>query len=550
MTLFTPLKTLLKGAVHDDAETLAKYSHDTSLFEVKPRLVVSPKDVDDVKKLVSFVSEHKENDASLSLTARSAGTDMTGGPLNDSIIMDFTTHFTKRDVDVRAMQAVVEPGLYYRDFESSIAPFHLTMPSYPASKSIAALGGIIMNNAAGEMTLRYGQTRRWVDEVSMVLADGNEYTFGELSEEEVAAKKKQRTFEGLVYTKMHDLVMRNLELIQKAKPLVSKNSSGYALWEIYNPEKKTFNLAQLFIGSQGTLGIMTKAKVRLMREKPHQKLIALFFSKWESLPDVVNAVLPFEPQSMEAFDDATIKLGIRFMPEVAKKVGEPFLKFAFRFLPEVFVGIRMMRMPKLIVLVQVAEESADAVDKKVADIMQTLAKKKLKTIARVATSPSDAEKYWVMRRESFNLLRLHVKGKRTAPFIEDFCVLPERVPEFLPKAVALLQKYGINVNITGHAGNGNYHIIPLMNLSDEKQRELIPVVADEFYKLVIAHGGTITAEHNDGILRTPYVEAMFGAKVYDLFEQTKDIMDPLGIFNPGKKVRGSLEFMHEHIVSS
>src|SRR5690606_37936048 len=117
------------------------------------------------------------------------------------------------------------------------------------------------------------------------------------------------------------------------------------------------------------------------------------------------------------------------MPEVAKKAGEPFLKFAFRFLPEFLIGIRMMRMPKLIVLVEIAEDDAKTVDQKVSEIMKTLSAKKFKTIARVASSPADAEKYWIMRRESFNLLRQHVKGKRTAPFVEDFCVVPEKVPE-------------------------------------------------------------------------------------------------------------------------
>jgi FAD/FMN-containing dehydrogenase len=544
------IRAFMKGEARDDAETLKKYSRDTSLFEVKPRVVVFPKDVDDVRKLVTYVSERKDEDSSLSITARSAGTDMTGGPLNDSIIMDMTAGFTKRQVDSVALTAMVEPGVYYRDFETSITPFNLTLPAYPASKTIAALGGMIMNNCAGEKTLRYGQMRRFVDEVSVVLADGNEYTFKETSMTEAKAKATQRDFEGLVYKGMLELVTRNHDLITKAKPHVSKNSSGYALWEIYDAERQTFNLAQLFVGSQGTLGVMTKAKVRLVRDKPHQRLVALFFKDWRELPDVVNAILPLGPESMEAFDDATMTLGIRFMPEVAKKAKESFWRFALRFLPEVFIGIRMMRMPKLVVLVQVAEEDEKTAARKIDEVMAAMKRGKFKAIARVSPSKADADKYWTMRRESFNLLRQHVKGKRTAPFVEDFCVEPSRVPEFLPKAVALLKRHGIGVNITGHAGNGNFHIIPLMDLSKESEREKIPVVADAFYKLVIEHGGTITAEHNDGILRTPYVKQMFGADVYRLFEETKRIFDPLDIFNPGKKVGGTAEYMREHIASS
>lgn len=539
------IKGIIEGDVFDDSQTLEEHSRDTSLFKVTPEIVVFPKHSRDVQKIVSYISENKENNKGLSITGRSGGTDMTGGPLNNSIILGFTKYMNAHSVDEEALSARVAPGLFYRDFEKTILPEHLSFPTYPASKNIAALGGMIMNNSGGEKTLRYGQTRDFVDEVSMVLSDGNEYSFGPLEKRELEKKLVQKDFEGEVYKKTYDLLEENYDLVKQAKPHVSKNSAGYALWDVW--DRKTFNLSQLFVGSQGTLGVLTGAKLRLIHESPKKKMIALFFKSWDELPDVVQALLPYNPESLEAFDRETLKLGLRFMPEIAKKVGKSFLKFAWQFLPEFGIGLKMLGMPKLVVLVELAEDNSAVIDRKVEDIKKEL--EQFKVWYRVVPTEKDEEKYWVMRRESFNLLRQHVKGKQTAPFIEDFCVDPNKLPEFLPKVLKILKKNGIKANLAGHAGNGNFHIIPLMDLTKEKERAKIVPVADEIYSLIIKYGGTITAEHNDGILRTPYLEEMYGEKVYNLFKEIKNIFDPQNIFNPGKKVGGSKKYLEDHITA-
>lgn len=543
--LSNQIDKFFKGDIKFDDKTLEEYSHDTSLFRVTPKMVVFPKDAEDVKKLVKWVSENKEKYPGLSVTGRSAGTDMTGGSLNNSIIVEFFKYFNHEKVDEKNLEAVVEPGVYYRDFEKATLPEHISLPSYPASKSIAAIGGMVMNNSAGEKTLKYGQTRNFVKELHMVLSDGNEYMFHEISEDEVEKKAKQKNFEGEVYKKMYKLIRDNYTTIMDAKPKVSKNSSGYALWEVYNKENKTFNLAQLFTGSQGTLGLMTKVKFRLVKDTPYRRLTAVFLKSWDELPKVVNDLLPLEPESLETFDDETLKLGLRFMPEIAKKAKSSFLPFALQFAPEFLLGIKMFGMPKVIILVQLAEDSEAVLDEKTEKIKELMTQKKINF--RVIYDNEEAEKYWVMRRESFNLLRLHVKGKRTAPFIDDFCIPPEDMPKFLPKVVKILKQYKIKANIAGHAGNGNFHIIPLMDMTKQSEREKITIVADKIYKLIKEYGGSNSAEHNDGILRTPYLHLMFNEKTLALFKETKEIFDPKNIFNPGKKVGGTVEYLRAHI---
>jgi FAD/FMN-containing dehydrogenase len=527
----------------DDATT-NEFSRDWSLFEVQPQAVVFPHSPADVEKLVSFVSEHAEEGNNISLTGRSAGTDMTGGPLNESIIMSCTEHLNEVE-RIADDHAVVQPGVYYHDFENDISPKHLTMPTYPASKSIAALGGMIMNNCGGEKTLRYGQMRDYVNSVNMVLRDGNEYTFGPVSEEELESKKAQNDLEGEVYRRMHELLEDNWEAVQAAEPDTSKNSAGYALWRIWDREEGTFDLSQLFVGSQGTLGMLTEANIKLQESKDHERLVAVFLDSWDALPSIVNKLLPHDPESLEVFDKETIKLGLRFMPDIAKAVGQSLLKFAWQFLPEVGMGIRMGGMPEMILLVEIAEETEEELDEKTAQIEQVLNDEGV--LSRTLYEESEQQKYWTMRRKSFDLLYSSMDDKQTAPFVEDFCIQPDDIPEFLPRARELLEDYGIDVNIAGHAGNGNFHIIPLMDLSKQEEREKIPEVAKRFYDLVLEYDGTITAEHNDGIIRTPFLPQMYGEEVYGLFEEVKDIFDPDNIFNPGKKVEGTMNYMQEHI---
>jgi FAD/FMN-containing dehydrogenase len=240
-----------------------------------------------------------------------------------------------------------------------------------------------------------------------------------------------------------------------------------------------------------------------------------------------------------------MKLGIRFMPQIAESVGENLLSFAARFLPEAWIGVKMGGLPGMVLLVELAEDTKEKLDQKTEVIEQEL--ENAPGYSRTLYEDVEQEKYWTMRRESFDLLHDSSEGLQTAPFVEDFCVQPDDIPEFLPRARELLEDYNIDVNIAGHAGNGNFHIIPLMDLSQKEEREKIPEVAKRFYDLVLEYDGTITAEHNDGIIRTPFLPQMYGEKVYGLFEEIKDIFDPNNIFNPGKKVEGTLSYATEHI---
>ncbi|MFA6006184.1 MAG: FAD-binding oxidoreductase [Candidatus Paceibacterota bacterium] len=543
------IKTFLEGDVEFDDKTLDTYSKDTSLFSVRPQIVVFPKHSKDVSALVAFVLEQNARGEKLTLTARSGGTDMSGGPLTESIVVIFGRYMNQL-ISLGALGAkcaVVEPGMFYRDFETETLKNNLLLPSYPASREICMMGGVVNNNSGGEKTLRYGKTARYVSKMNMILSDGNEYEIKKLTEHELFLKMVQENFEGRFYKQLYDLVKNNYDLLQARKPQVSKNSSGYALWDVYDPQAKTFDLTQLFVGAQGTLGLMTKAEIQLIHPKPYKRMLVIFMKSTDILGDLVQDVLKFSPESFESYDDNTMKVAIKFFPALLKRLKGSLGSLIMSFLPEVGM-VLTGGFPKLVLL---AEFTADSVEEALAQAEKCRAaiKEKYNLKMRVTQSDIETEEYWVVRRESFNLLRNNVHGMHTAPFIDDVVVNPQYLPEFLPKLNKIFEPYKIIYTVAGHVGDGNFHIIPLMDLTDPHTKEIIKELGPKVYDLVISYNGSITGEHNDGIVRTPYIEKEFGSEVYKLFVQTKKILDPLNIFNPGKKVGGTIAYEEAHLLT-
>ncbi len=541
------LKKIVRGEVMDDTATLQKYSRDASLFEVRPQVVVSPKDAQDIGSLVNFVAKQKKEKPNISITARSAGTDMTGGPLNESIILDMTSHFNHVK-GVGENYAVTEPGVYYRDFEAETLKKNLILPPYPASREICSVGGMVANNSGGEKTLAYGKVEDFVLELKAVLADGNEYVFKPLKRNELGEKLQLKGFEGDLYRNLFNLIEDNYELLKSAKPNVSKNSAGYYLWNVW--DKQTFDLTKLLVGSQGTLGVVTEIKFRLVPVKKHDRLAVIFLKDIGILSELTTTILKYKPENFESYDDQTLKMGLKYFWDIVK-IMKPknIFSLMWSFIPEFLAGLKYGGFPKLILLVEFTDDDENEINRKLEGLAEEL--RRYPVGVRITKSNEEEAKYWTFRRESFNLLRHHLHGLRTAPFIDDIIVRPEYLPEFLPKLREVMSNYKIFYTIAGHMGDGNFHIIPLMDMSKPDSKEIIMKLSGEVYDLVMKYKGSITAEHNDGLIRTPYLSKMFDPQILGLFRKVKDIFDPQGIFNPRKKVGSTdgLKYMEDHIIS-
>lgn len=537
-----------KGDFDDSATAKDFYSHDASLFEIRPELIVFPKDAVDVSILVKVTSAEKKHIKNLSLTGRSAGTDMAGGAINDSVIVDFTRYINEIK-NVTHERATAQPGVFYRDFEEATFKHKALMPTYPASKSLAALGGLVNNNSGGEKSLEFGKTADWVESLRVVFADGIEREVKPLNKKELDKKMAQKDFEGKVYRKIFDICESNYDAIKAAKPKVSKNSMGYGLWDVWDRETGVFDLNRLIVGSEGTLGLTTEITFRLTPQRPHSGLLVLFMKDINKLGDVINIVLKHKPATFESFDDATLWLSIRFLPSFHKMLGtQAFVRLLINLIPD---GLQLLRgIPKLILMVEFNGASTEEVRAKIKALHKELgAKRGQYEINGMEENDTEmkSEKFWIMRRQSFQLLRSKVKDKHTAPFIDDFVVNPEHLPEFLPRLRKIIKKYKLFATIAGHMGDGNFHIIPLMKLEDEKERKKILPAMKEVNTLVLKYGGSLSGEHNDGLVRGPWLEQQFGKDILKLFREVKDAFDPDHIFNPHKKANADWDYSYKHI---
>lgn len=545
MDLSGELSKIFSGDIDTSDETRDFYSHDASLFELRPEVVVFPKNAEDIKSLVKYVSEQKPNNLDLSITARSRGTDMSGAAINTSIILD-TSRYMTAVTDVSAEAATAQPGIMYKDFDVETLKFGSIMPTYPASRDLAGIGGIVSNNSGGEKSLEYGQTANFVDQLKVVLADGNEYVVKPLNRDELNQKMSQGDFEGNLYKRTFELLDQHYDEIKQAPPRVSKNATGYNLWDIWDRDTGIFDLTRLFTGAQGTLGIVTEVKFRLIPKPTHSGTLVCFMKGIDNLGEIIPATLKHKPATFECFDDNTLWLAIKFIFSFIKRLG--FWQWLLMCLQLIPNGIALLRgVPKMVLLIEFTGNSVEEVQSRIKAARKDLSRFKDFTYMEENETEFKSRKFWLMRRESFSLLRSKVKDKHTAPFIDDLIVPPEHLTEFLPQLQAVIRKYKLMATVAGHLGDGNFHVIPLMNIELPEERAKFEPAMKELNPIVIKYGGSVSGEHNDGLIRGPWLDQMYSANVVGYMREIKSLYDPQNIFNPRKKTDANWEYSFNHI---
>lgn len=536
--LLRQLSGVFDGDIICDTSTLKTYSHDASIYELTPEAVLVPKSVRNVSQLVTFVHEHKALYPSLSITPRGAGTCMSGGAINTSFILDMTKNFNTI-VGLEEDILTVEPGVYMRDIDTFLADYSMTIGAVPASRAFCTIGGMVANNSGGEQSLRHGNIVNSVVELSAVLADGKEYTFKPLSHRELAAKCRLDTFEGTFYRSIEKLIKADYDRIRNARPNVHKNSMGYNLWDVWNKETGVFDLTKLFCGSQGTLGIITRIKIRTIRKPAHVGMLVMYVKSPRRIGDIVALVSRHNPLTFEGFDDVTFNLGLKNFSQFKKQLGaKTWAKEQSALLRSVvkFKG----HLPNMVLMAEFDGVDENEVTRKISRLKHDLQPYRIDTM--IAGQEAAAPGYWQLRRASLALLREKVKDKYAAPFIDDLTVNPQYLHDFLPKLRKIIKRYQLSATIAGHFGDGNFHIIPLMDISDPKEQAKLEPIMREVVKLVLEYGGSLAGEHNDGLIRGPWLTAMFGERMVDDFRQVKDIFDSANIFNPHKKTDASWDF--------
>ncbi len=531
-----------RGGVSSDKKFLEKYSTDESIFHIRPQVVLQPKSKHDVEIATKLIAVETKRFTSLSLTPRAAGTGLSGGSLTDSIVIDVCPHMHKIGEVVETREGATitcEPGAFWRDVEKKLKKHNCYIPSYTSSKDICTIGGAVANNAAGPDSLRYGHCADWVESMDVVLADGNTYTLTALDYKAFKALTKEKHLHAHIAREIFALIEKNEKTIKNGHPKTPKGNAGYPLWNVI-PEgvanfKKgigVFDLTRLVSGSQGTVGIITHITMKAIPIQQNTTLITIpIFDLQESTKVIIEA-LKFNPINVEIFDALTFDLALK-NPDFfkARLSGLDYYKVLLSMYTTYHIKFGR-KIPEFTIIMMVDEETTRKTP--AADIVRKISTDKSR--ARVVKSPSEIEMYLQIRRASYTLSKFLDPMKRPAAFLEDMTVPPEHLSKFFMEIKRLFKEFNVQSAIHGHGGNGHFHFYPLLDFTRKTTPLLVEKMAEKFYDTAVKYKGNICGEHNDGIMRTPFLYKMFSKQMLDLFKQTEHLFDPDDIFNPGKKV--------------
>ncbi len=513
------LSSLLVGEVSADQQARDFFSTDGSIFTIEPGLIIYPRSERDLVLTIKYFDEKARAGEVVGITARGKGTDQGGAALGDGVVLVFPAHM-KNLVNITKETVTVSPGMIYAHLQGILKSHGRFLPPYPASIDFCTVGGAVANNSAGVKSIKYGSTRDYVDGIRVVLSNGDVISTRRLNKKELIQKKHQNDFEGHIYRALDNLLTQNSALLAGAEPQVSKNATGYDLWDIKGRDG-SFDLSQLFVGSQGTLGVVSEITFRHEPWNPDTILLVGFFDSIEKASEAIQSIIPLNPSALEMVD-------------------HHMLDYLRKNTPGQIEGLVPDKLPQVALLVEFDDGKARQRDKKAKRVATIF--KRYTYDSRYATDHEEQDALWKIQRGA--AMAVWMKGglKKALPIIED-CIVPiDRTPQFLEEAYGLLRKYKLDIAVWGHAGDANFHIQPFMNLSSAKDRGRIFDLADEFYKMVIKLGGSTSGQNNDGILRSPYLKRLYGAEVYNLFTEVKQIFDPLGILNPNVKLGVSEEY--------
>lgn len=515
------LQEHLVGEVMTGTDARRYFATDGSILQLAPALVAYPRTENDVRKTARFSWQLAERGRVIPITARGAGTDKTGAALGSGIMLVFPAHMNRvLELDTKGNTVTVEPGINYAKLQQTLHTHGRFLPPYPASVEYSTVGGAIANNVSGEKSVKYGDTHDYVEGLRVVLANGEVIETGRLSKREFSKKLGLATFEGEIYRSLDTLLEENQELIPQLDRGLTKNNAGYHLADIKRRDG-SFDLTPLLVGSQGTLGIITEAMLATEFYNPQT---TLFLAQFDSLEQTQNAILelcklPEMPSAIELVDGHVLQQVHDLNPNQLKEIIQPPFP-AVALLVEFDGGDRKLKKS--------TKKARRILEKYAVGFQET-------------TDPDQQQQFWKLRQATSLLIGHNDSLVRAVPLIEDAAVPPDRLREYMEGVYALLESSHTKPALWGHAGDANLHLMPRLNLGQVGDRQKAFRLLDEYYKLVIKLGGTVSAEAGDGRLHTPYLELMYGSEIYGLFSKVKQIFDPYGTLNPGVKFGTALE---------
>jgi len=507
------LQGALDGEVRFDALTRALYSTDASVYQIQPAGVVIPKSREDLARVVRACARHR-----CPITMRGGGTSQAGQAVGAGLVVDTSKYLNQLvEVNVAERWARVEAGIVLDELNAALAPHRLRFAPDISTASRATIGGMIANNSSGARSVMYGKTIDHVIALEMLLADGSRARFRSVSGAEAGRLGNGTTLEAAAYRDVQRLAREHAGEIERRYPKVLRRVGGYNLDE-FTDDDRPFNLAKLIVGSEGTLGIVVEATIKLVPLPAAKAVLVIQFGDLLDALDATPAILAHRPSAVELMDGFILShtkqnadLHRRRQTFVE---GEPAAVLCV----ELYGDRREDLLPRL-----------DALER---DVLARPDGARCRRVVDAAAQQS----VWQVREAALGLSMAMRGDAKSLSFVEDTAVAPEKLRDYIREFLALIRRHGTTAGVYAHASVGCLHVRPVVDLKTEAGVAKFEAIASEVADLVVKYGGALSGEHGDGLVRSPFMERMYGAALYGAFKQIKRTFDPNGIFNPGKIV--------------
>jgi len=507
------LEAQVEGEVRFDKVSRALYSTDASVYQIEPAGVLVPRSREDVVRAVKICRAH-----GCPITMRGGGTSQAGQAIGEGLQIDTSKYLNQLlEVNPEECWARVEPGIVLDELNAALRPHGLRFAPDISTASRATIGGMMANNSSGARSVLYGKTIDHVLEQHVVLSDGSVVHLRDRTASEVDAICAADTLEGACHREVRRLADTHASEIARRYPRVLRRVGGYNL-DAFVDGDAPFNLAKLMVGSEGTLGIVIEAKIALVKLPKAKAVMTIQFHDLLDALEATPAILAHRPSAIEVMD--------RFILDNTKQ--SPALDRKRRTFIE--------GDPAALLCVEMYADDAGELPSRFDALERDLAGRGFGDRYFRAMDASTQATIWSLREAALGLSMATRDDAKSLSFVEDTAVAPERLREYIDRFLGLIAKHRTKAGIYAHASVGCLHVRPVINLKTADGIRTFEALAGDVADLVLEFGGALSGEHGDGLVRSPFMEKMFGPAIYQAFRQIKRTFDPDGLFNPGKIV--------------
>ncbi|MBU2921023.1 FAD-binding protein [Winogradskyella psychrotolerans] len=516
------LKSKLEGELYFNDLMRKLYATDASVYRKLPLAVALPKNTQDIKSLIDFA---KSNNTSL--IPRTAGTSLAGQCVGEGIVVDVSKYFTRiLDINEKAKTVTVQPGVVRDELNNYLKPFGLFFGPNTSTSNRCMIGGMVGNNSSGTTSIQYGVTRDKVLSLKTIISDGSEVEFSSLTFEEFQQKLKLENLEGTIYNTIYkELKSENVQRqIQDnfPKPSIHRRNTGYAIdelikSEVFSDSNSGFNMCQLLAGSEGTLAFTTEITLQLDDLPPTESaIIALHFKSIAKCLNAVETVMQHNLHTCEMMDDSILNLTKH---NKTQQENRQFIE----------------GNPAAILMCELKANLNEELQSQINVFLETVKNLNL-SYANPVLKGDDINKAVELRKAGLGLLGNIIGDKKAVACIEDTAVALPDLDRYISEFTALMKTYNQNAVYYAHAGAGELHLRPILDLKQAEDVVLFRKITTDVAQLVKKYKGSMSGEHGDGIVRAEFIPMMIGEANYKILKHIKSAFDPHNIFNPGKIV--------------